>query len=252
MSWLGRSLAAHGYIVAAVDHPGNNSMEPYTVEGFLEWWERARDLSAVADGVLADPALGPLVDRRRIGAIGFSLGGYTVLEIAGARTDPRLLRNFCRSNPAEGCADPPEFPGLFERWDALANADVNDRRVSAAAARSYRDPRVRAVFAMAPAVGQALIPDSLRRIAIPVALAAGDADTMVPLRSNAEHVAGLVRGSTFRVLTGVGHYTFLAVCADEGRLHQPRLCSDAVGVDRARVHDDVIRIAVDFFKSRLN
>jgi predicted dienelactone hydrolase len=57
-------------------------MEPYTVQGFTLWWERAKDLSTVLDDVLADPDFGPHIDRRRIGAAGFSLGGYTVIEFA--------------------------------------------------------------------------------------------------------------------------------------------------------------------------
>ena len=43
MAWLACALASRGYIVAAVHHPGNNALEKYTAEGFLIWWERARD-----------------------------------------------------------------------------------------------------------------------------------------------------------------------------------------------------------------
>ena len=44
MAWLGTVLAAHGYIAAAVNHPGNNALEPYTLQGFSLGWERAVDL----------------------------------------------------------------------------------------------------------------------------------------------------------------------------------------------------------------
>jgi predicted dienelactone hydrolase len=109
MSWLGSGLAARGYVVAAVNHPGNNALEEYTAEGFLVWWERARDLSATIDFVLHDATLSAVVDRRRIGAAGFSLGGYTMFEIAGARTNLVLFQKYC-SAEAEACQDPPEFP----------------------------------------------------------------------------------------------------------------------------------------------
>lgn len=62
MAWLGEALAAHGYIVAAVNHPGNNAAEPYTVEGFSIWWERARDLSEVVSGMLSDAEFGAHID----------------------------------------------------------------------------------------------------------------------------------------------------------------------------------------------
>jgi predicted dienelactone hydrolase len=35
MSWLARGLASRGYVVAGVNHPGNNALEDYTPEGFL-------------------------------------------------------------------------------------------------------------------------------------------------------------------------------------------------------------------------
>ena len=58
MAWLGEALAAHGYIAAAVNHPGNNATEPYTAKGFSIWWERARDLSETINGMLADAKVG--------------------------------------------------------------------------------------------------------------------------------------------------------------------------------------------------
>ena len=62
LDWLGSALAAAGYIVAGVNHPGNNGLEPVTREGFMLWWERATDLSEALDGILADPTLGARID----------------------------------------------------------------------------------------------------------------------------------------------------------------------------------------------
>src|SRR5260221_2071572 len=92
MAWLATALAAHGYVVAAVNHPGNNSLEPYKTQGFTLWWERAKDLNVVLDLILADPTLGNRIDPGRIGAAGFSLGGYSVIELAGGITDRNSYR----------------------------------------------------------------------------------------------------------------------------------------------------------------
>jgi predicted dienelactone hydrolase len=40
MAWIGTALAAQGYVVIAPEHPGNNALEPYTVQGFTLAWER--------------------------------------------------------------------------------------------------------------------------------------------------------------------------------------------------------------------
>jgi predicted dienelactone hydrolase len=99
LAWLCAGLAARGFIVAAVDHPGNNALEPPTVAGTSLYWFRAEDLSRVISGVLAIPRFGKRIDTARIGAAGESLGGYTVLEIAGARTDSRRLDSYCAHKP---------------------------------------------------------------------------------------------------------------------------------------------------------
>jgi len=64
------------------------AIEPHTVQGFSLWWLRANDLSAVLNDILTDPKIGPRIDHARIGAAGFSLGGYTMFE-ACRRQKPR-------------------------------------------------------------------------------------------------------------------------------------------------------------------
>src|SRR5437016_14195836 len=49
LDWLARDLAGRGFIAVGVDHHGNTSAEPYRAEGFLAWWERARDLTLLLD-----------------------------------------------------------------------------------------------------------------------------------------------------------------------------------------------------------
>jgi predicted dienelactone hydrolase len=250
MAWLARGLASHRYIVAAINHPGNNSLDKYTAEGFLLWWERARDLSTVIDLVLRDRELGTAVDRRRIGAAGFSLGGYTMFVIAGARTDPAAFQRFCVSPQAEGCTDPPEFPNLLIRWTELEATSAVFRDAVKQAGRSYRDDPVRAVFAIAPALGPALIRDSLGRIAIPVEIVAGADDQIAPIVSNAQLLARLTR-ATLTILPQVGHYTFLAACTEKGRIAEPQLCGDRAGVDREAIQQRTSDMAVRFFDSTL-
>ncbi|HZY98803.1 MAG TPA: hypothetical protein VFE36_04450, partial [Candidatus Baltobacteraceae bacterium] len=95
MAWFATGLAARGFIVVAVDHPGN-SLDTYTPAGFGLWWLRPGDVSLALSTALADPTLGPAIDANRIGAAGFSLGGYTVLELGGARTDLKRFAGYCR------------------------------------------------------------------------------------------------------------------------------------------------------------
>jgi predicted dienelactone hydrolase len=205
----------------------------------------------VIDFVLRDPEFGNAIDRRRIGAAGFSLGGYAMFAIAGARTDPASFQRFCASPKAEGCVDPPEFPNLFRRWAELEATSADFKDAVGQAGRSYRDDRVRAVFAIAPALGPALVPDSLSRISIPVEIVAGDDDRIVPIGSNAQLLARSTRRATLTLLPQVGHYTLLASCTDNGRSAQPQLCADRAGLDREAVHKRTSDMAVRFFDRTL-
>lgn len=253
MAWLGTYLASHGYIAVAVNHPGNNALERYTVQGFSLWWERARDITSVIDHMLADFIFGQRIDRSKIGASGFSLGGYTMIVLAGGLSDPSALIRFCDSpRRDDNCKPIPEFPDIFSRYAELRAADPMFAAAIARAHRSHRDPRIRAVFAIAPAVGPAFTPQDLAPVRIPVEIVAGAADNIVPVSSNAEYFAAHIHGAHLRVLPGgVSHYTFLDTCTSQGRKTIHPYCDDAPSVDRESVHTEVAAMALHFFKSHL-
>jgi len=165
LAWLGTALARAGYIAAAVNHPGNNFIDGYTVQGFTLWWERAGDLSTVIDGMLADAVFGTRTDAERVGAAGFSLGGYTMIAIAGGITSRAHFREACASPDTDrGCGGPPEFPDLPSKAKALADSDAAFRAALAKDSDSYRDERVRAVFVMATGLDQAFLLEGLTQI----------------------------------------------------------------------------------------
>lgn len=252
MAWLGTGLAAHGYIAIAVNHPGNNSFDEYTVQGFSFWWERAKDLSTLLDLFLAEPAFGPHIDPNRIGAAGFSLGGFTVIELAGGIGELFRYQDFCKSPRADGmCADPAEFPGLLAKETQLAKTDPEFQAALKEAAKSHRDSRIRAVFAIAPALGPAFATDSLEKISIPVGIAAGAEDKVVPIETSAKFFAAHIHGAKLTLFNGVGHYTFLATCAQLGREARPELCTDSAGVLRDDIHKQAADLVAAFFSNNL-
>ena len=251
MAWLGTALARAGFIAAAVDHPGNNSVTGYTPEGFILWWERATDLSEVLDGLLADPELGSKIDRERIGVAGFSLGGYTSLVLAGARTDISTVFELCKKDPANAVCNAPEMKGMGSAAAMLTKARETSGESLARSADSFRDPRIRAVFAVAPGLGLALTRDSLRGIRIPVELVVGSADPLAPAPANATYIRQSVRGARETILPGPAHYTFLDTCTDAGKASLGVYCADPAGVDRTAVHREVGALAVQFFRREL-
>jgi predicted dienelactone hydrolase len=253
MAWFATALAARGYIVAAVNHPGNNAIDPHTVQGFTLWWQRASDLSAVLNDILTDPQFGPRVDRARIGAAGFSLGGTTMMELAGGRASPTHFADTCRAKPAQAtCKAPPEFPDLLVKSAALTDADPAYAKALRKAGASFHERRVRAIFAMAPAIAPGFAPASLAKIAIPVAIVAGAEDSIVPVDANAQYYAAQIPGAALTIFPGaVDHYTFLDECTPEGRSAMAQICVDKPGVDRAAIHNQTIDLAAKFFATNL-
>lgn len=110
---LTEELARHGYVVAAPDHadaaichteppaPGSPTAASVTQPKILQpqnWdassrTDRRQDVEAVIDELLKDPEFSPVIDATKIGLAGHSLGGYTVVGMAGgwpSWTDPRV------------------------------------------------------------------------------------------------------------------------------------------------------------------
>jgi predicted dienelactone hydrolase len=248
MAWFGTALARHGYVVIAVDHPGNNGRDPMTVGGAVLSWERPGDLATALDTVKHDPLIGAHLDLNRLGAAGFSAGGFTTLVEAGARVDFDRFLRFCDAHPDDGvCAPQKEFQ--FSRSDAEAFfAQPAGAAELAHAKDDLSIPGVKAAFAMAPAIVQSLDPESLKRMRLPVRILLGDADKVAPPATNGEVAAPLIPGAKLTVLPRVGHYDFLAECTPAGDAAVPVCPTDA---PRAATHKAAIDEALALFRATL-
>jgi predicted dienelactone hydrolase len=248
MAWFGTALARHGYIVVAVDHPGNNGRDQMTIAGAVLSWERPGDLAVALDKVKSDPQVGPHLDLDRLGAAGFSAGGFTALVEAGARVDFERFLRFCDAHPDDGvCAPQKEFQ--FSRSDA--EAFFAQPAGAAALAHAKGDlsiPGVKAAFVMAPAIVQSLDPDSLKGMRPPVRILLGDADKVAPPATNGQVAAALIPRAKLTALPHVGHYDFLAECTPAGDATVPVCPTEA---PRAATHKIAVDEALAFFDATL-
>lgn len=248
MGWFGMAMARKGYVVVAVDHPGNNGIDKMTVAGAVLWWDRAEDLRAALNAVQKDPEIAPHLDLSRVGVAGFSAGGFTALVAAGARVQPARLETFCAANPDDGVCRPQAEFAMTAREE---KAEFERPEIQAEAARASADhaiPQVRAAFAMAPAIVQALDPASLARMLTPVEIILGNADTVAPPATNGLVAARTIPNASLIRLPGVGHYDFLSSCTERGRAIVPLCKSSSL---QARAHRETIDAAEAFFRRRL-
>ena len=250
MGWLGTALAHSGYVVVAVDHPGNNGVDAMTEAGSILAWSRADDLAVALAAVQADPVLAPHVDAGRLGLVGYSAGGFTALVAAGARPDMSRLAAFCKASPKDGvCMPQVENPEMaLERWMAAAATPVLAPWV-ARSAEDRRIPNVRAVFLMAPAIVQAFEPGELARLEAPLSVVVGESDAIAPPASNSKVIVEANDNARLQALPLVGHYDFLADCTELSRERLGKLCE--VNADKQVTHQAAIQQARSLFDSML-
>jgi predicted dienelactone hydrolase len=225
--WLGAALAQQGYIVVAVDHPGASGGERATDPGTLLWWRRADDITAAIDAVLKDPILGPRIDRRRIGMVGYSLGGATGLVLAGARPSLAAMQAACVTARNAAC-------GMLGE-------------VAPDMTRDRADRRIRAFSLIAPGLVPTL--DLAPSSRPPMLVLAGDADDTVKPADNAVVVARTL-GAQLEVLGGVAHNDFLQLCTDLGRSRYADLCKEP-NPQREATHAKAVGSIAAFFNASL-
>jgi predicted dienelactone hydrolase len=141
---LATYLAAHGFVVATIEHPRDNFHDQSGVGYSSTLVGRPIEISETISALLDDPRWKPLIDPNRIGVAGFSAGGYTSLLLVGAVPQFNRFLAYCNRYPDDEptCTDARR---LTSPEDFLAQAQKDLTRWGATA-----DPRVKAAFVMAP------------------------------------------------------------------------------------------------------
>jgi predicted dienelactone hydrolase len=251
LMWLGAYLASHGYIVAAVNHHGNTAAEgQFVPQGFSLVWERPEDITAVLTDMLGDSVFGGLIDPNRIGAAGHSAGGATVIQIAGGVFDYDALVGYCNSTQSQGdatCEPRDMIKQTIAQMEELKKKDAVVQESFRHEKEPHSDPRVKAVIAMAPAIGPAFTKKDLSGIHIPVLIVVGAADDVAPKDSNAGSYARLIKGAKLTVIPRAGHMVFSSACSQLGK-EKLDGCRDPQGVDRTAVQSQLERQVLEFFE----
>jgi predicted dienelactone hydrolase len=233
------ALARAGFIVAAVSHAGDTFDDQSKV---LMLWRRPAQLSQLIDYMLGEWRGRAAIDPRRVGAFGFSNGGFTVLVEAGAVPDLSKIDGYCASNPGH------------DLCTALTSAGVRSVAPIAPPADVWKpDHRIRAVAAAAPAFGFTFDRAGLASVRIPVLLWRAANDRHQPSPWYEDWIrARLPRAPDYEVEPLAGHYAFLPPCSEPLKKAKPDICADAAGFDRADFHRRLNAELIRFFRSSLN
>ncbi len=247
LNWLATEMAAQGYIVAAVDHPGTTTFNRRPQDA-KELWRRPQDLQRAMVKIITTPSLAGKVDVQRIAAVGHSLGGWTVLELAGARFDAVRFQHDCRANTGLSACKLIQTLGIDKAAGPLA-ADV-------------ADPKIKAVVSLDLGLARGFTPESLSQIAVPVLIMTAQVDSdELPAKLESGYLAEYIPAAVRRVerVEGATHFSFMQQCKPgamaliaEKEPGEEIVCQDGGTRSRAAIHRQLARDISAFLNQALD
>jgi predicted dienelactone hydrolase len=243
---LGTRLAREGYLVAAVRHAGDNWQDRSLVTSGRYFSERPLQISRALDALLASPEWGPRIPAERIGAVGHSAGGYSVLALAGAQADSRRSAQHCRTVQDDSgyCALAKGAAGT--EAVAVQAAPAASAVTPEARPVSVPDRRIRAMIALAP-MAVVFTPESLAAITVPVRIIVAEQDRVLNGKYHGGHVVANLPRAQASTAAGAGHFAFMA----QPTFPLPSAAGDAAanpaGFDRAAFLPELENQVAGFF-----
>jgi predicted dienelactone hydrolase len=176
---LALHLARHGFVVGLPEHPFNNRENNSWANTPQNLMARPRHLQLAINALFEDQRFAASLHPGSVGLIGHSLGGYTVLALAGGQPN-----SVPRDSP-DGVAQPIPVP---------------------------MDERVKALVLLAPATPWYLLPGALRNVRVPILLLEAEQDEHTPAQHGQIVLNGVPDPNriTHRVVPNAGHYSFLS------------------------------------------
>ena len=246
LNWLASEMAEQGYIVAAVDHPGTTTFNK-RLQDAKELWRRPQDLQRMMANIIATPSLAGKVDVQRIAAIGHSLGGWTVLELAGGRFDAGRFKKDCRVYARLSACKLIQTLGIDEAigWQAI----------------DASEPKVKAIVSLDLGLARGFTPESLSRIAVPVLIMTAQVDSdELPAKLESGYVAAYIPAGVSDVVSvaGATHFSFMQQCKPnavaliaEKEPGEEIVCQDGSSRSRASIHHQLARDISTFLSQSL-
>lgn len=244
LGWIGAYLAQSGMIVVSTNHSGTTSRDSKPLET-LKIWQRAADFSSILDYLQKTPPNNLKPDMEKIGAIGFSLGGNTVLGMVGAQVKKQKYIDYCDQYPES----------LDCRWYNAANIDLS--RIDAAKfEQNNLEDRIKTVVAIDPALAQAYDKESLKEITLPSLIINLGSLNNIPIGIDGKEISEAVNNSRYANIKDATHFSFLGLCTaigeqiikDEG---DDPICSETGERQRQDIHEELKKLIGTFLSDNL-
>lgn len=209
---IAETMADAGFIVVAINHPGDTSTDKSRSDDLSAFVDRPTDIKRLIDFMLQASPFASNIDSQRIGFFGFSRGGYTGLVLIGANPDWATVADFCGQSTGHACEQ-------VRRKEFPTQPLTHDARIAAAV---IADP-LTIMFSR----------DSYAGITVPVQLWQSERGGDGVFPHNVEIAEkSLPAPHEYRVVPNSAHFAFLTPCPPEAAKAHPDVCTDATGFDR--------------------
>jgi predicted dienelactone hydrolase len=248
LAWLAERLAEQGFVVAIPNHQGSTSADSTPETTIPAVWERPADISTLIDALSASTAVSAIVDKKDIAALGFSLGGQTVLALAGVEFHAAGLARYCDENAnAMECV-------WLDKGNALIPGHVDLHKIDTTRFdASHLDGRISRIIAIDPAFVPSLDSKSLGSVADKVQIINLGSDQAIPRGVRADGIAAAIKSARYDTIAGANHFDFLGECKRFGWFYiwmegDDPVCTQSGGRSRADLHDEIAAKILSFLK----
>lgn len=231
-AYLMEQLASKGFVVASLEHTGSTYTDLTQQDYVTSLVYRPQDILFAMDKV---PKRISSADGNTIGLLGYSYGGYSVINAAGAGLDGEAFGEYCRTSADKGpCFALP----FFEDLEQARGINV-----------IQADPRIKAVFVMAPYGQPWLGEKALANLKVPFFVAVGENDDVaVYERDGLEYFRRAGSENKYLLTLEKAQHNLFVACPEELRSNWTDFerCSEPVW-NHERAHDIVKHFASAFF-----
>ncbi|MFT2112007.1 alpha/beta hydrolase family protein [Marinomonas sp. 2405UD68-3] len=202
LNWLATELARDGYLVAAVDHAGTTTFN-HQAELASQWWERPKDIQRLLTWLMTEEQWSQSIDQSNVSGIGHSLGGWTVMQLAGAELDRKQLHQECLAHPN------PRVCGLMPELGLDTKQSAEPIHIQ------FKDKRIQKVISLDLGLARGFSRSSLSRVNTPTLILAAGVDIGdLPYQEESGFLAEYIPESMHRfiVYQDATHFSFMQVC----------------------------------------
>jgi len=202
-------LVKNGYVVAMIEHFGNNRNNNDLSQSIENLQYRPRHVCLTIDFFLSDIFFKNNVQKDKISIIGHSFGGYTALALAGG------------------------IPWTRDGQKVLTQTDN----------------RIHSLVLMAPAAAFFIPDDSLKNVNLPILLIIGEKDTITPRYLTETLIKNSVKDRSkieVKMIENAGHFSFISPFPLEMISPSFLPSTDPDGFDRVQFHKELPNMILNF------